>query len=508
MPDFVEKLIQVYEQERQKLENEAYQKYEHYVGLIAVDAQGKKLTHNNDVDAFRHAYTAGSLTMDWSNITQQNLLSENYEIPSWVLSDLGVNVAGLGVEVISSGEFLTKNITKINTAEFWQQLDGRRKESGMDVHNNWVGSNLSVGVFSKDQLAQKIANAIQTGDLITEPNTPFQLGEKYGTDLGSQIAGQIWAKKYGNYSGSQVAGQIWGEIFGSELGSEIANSILKKDTNIQSFLYQDLLPLPGIYIESHPVGAAPFKEHLYLVYRYVDKSGNLQEKIIRGGPARGIPFNQLNEKLDVEVDILLKDSTDSYKPGETLISRHSTRIDLPPGKDAATVWSEMIKVAEKIRQGNYDYDLLQNSNTVIRTVLDGSNFDADILLPKYLQNSDTITGDVFKETAPGFDNITSKMYSEVMGAIWGEKLGNQAGQDLSSQMLNINVNPSGSSSDHSSVDTSNGWQNGTVTAHGNWSVYMKPEILNSDGLRNVWPSYMVSNGFRPGAQDFSKFSLR
>ena len=47
-----------------KAEQESYLYYNQNIEEIPKDSQGRMIAHNNAVDAFRHAYVSGTLTMN------------------------------------------------------------------------------------------------------------------------------------------------------------------------------------------------------------------------------------------------------------------------------------------------------------------------------------------------------------------------------------------------------------------------------------------------------------
>lgn len=51
------------------------------------------------------------------------------------------------------------------------------------------------------------------------------------------------------------------------------------------------------------------------------------------------------------------------------------------------------------------------------------------------------------------------------------------------------------------------WEEGGVFGDGTYSATMASNILNSDGYFNVTPSFIVSDGWRPGAQETSTYSM-
>jgi subtilisin-like proprotein convertase family protein len=250
----------------------------------------------------------------------------------------------------------------------------------------------------------------------------------------------------------------------------------------------------GFYVGYHPT-AVPGKNHLYVVYR--DGFGGVE--FYRGGPPNETTSPDLNGNLLVESGVSLGDSIDSYKIGETPLSRHETYIPLFPGTNIEQVKQDLKDFGQSINN-KYEYNIFhddpntrfvggQNSNTLVRVY-------RDVVFKKY-SNSNLIPDGINPDDdVPGFNSVNSKLYSETVGKFWGEQIGQQLGTNLSSQMLNVNVNPSGGSSDHSNNDTSNSWQNNIAISGGNWNVAF--QNLNNNGASSVTPSSIVSDNHSPG----------
>lgn len=91
--------------------------------------------HNGPLDAFRHAYASAAMAQDYGSAT--------------------ANIFGNANEI--NGDFLH---------------DQPASEKNMDLYNNKVGRDISVGTESRDQIAEKVYSALIAGTLITDPNLP------------------------------------------------------------------------------------------------------------------------------------------------------------------------------------------------------------------------------------------------------------------------------------------------------------------------------------------------
>jgi len=144
----------------------------------------------------------------------------------------------------------------------------------------------------------------------------------------------------------------------------------------------------GIYFESTPAfNESTGQQHAYLVFR----DGKGDERVIRGGP--NVPLPPFG-RIAIQADIPLRDSKDAYEKGETPSTRQAKRLVLGD-REPRTVWNEMVKRAKEIGNARINYDLLnidvdrtdgertiltkehrgQNSNSVIRAVLENSKLD-------------------------------------------------------------------------------------------------------------------------------------
>ncbi|MBT5658794.1 MAG: hypothetical protein HOJ02_01435, partial [Rhodospirillaceae bacterium] len=148
----------------------------------------------------------------------------------------------------------------------------------------------------------------------------------------------------------------------------------------------------GIYFElaTAPGHAAHGYYHAYLVYR----DGVGKTEVIRGGP-RVLGFSS----IEVESGIPLIKSEDAYEPGETMESRQAQKLDLG-GRDPVVVWSKMKETADGIGKAEIDYDFMpdQNSNSMMRSVLDSADIPFEKAIPSGVK-----VGDL-----PGIKNDLSK----------------------------------------------------------------------------------------------------
>jgi hypothetical protein len=148
---------------RDELMEEAYEQYKIYVdelptklrpdGIIGIDAR------NNDLDAFRHAYAAGIVFIELRSITDP-ILGEKL---AREFGDLASNVLGQGYEIYNQYDnYKAAQNKKMPENEF-------SKEKNMDLWNNRVGREIATSCKTKEELAQKLAEALKHGRLITDP---------------------------------------------------------------------------------------------------------------------------------------------------------------------------------------------------------------------------------------------------------------------------------------------------------------------------------------------------
>lgn len=175
----------------------------------------------------------------------------------------------------------------------------------------------------------------------------------------------------------------------------------------------------GIYFELVPVGSSdraptgyagidavkPVNYHAYLVYR----DGEGGETVIRGGPDDSTAMGQLGPYFggaDIVIETgKLQDSSDAYDPSTTPADRYSQKLDLG-GRPPEDVRAKMEAKAKAIGQSEIDYNVnihtptvdMQNSNSVVRAVLEESDVDAYESLPDWVDP---------EEHLPGFENDLS-----------------------------------------------------------------------------------------------------
>lgn len=102
----------------------------------------------------------------------------------------------------------------------------------------------------------------------------------------------------------------------------------------------------------------------------------------------------VGDDIETESGVPLSDSKDAYVEGETPSDRLSRKIDLGDS-DPKTVWRQMGAAAASIYEQEIDYNALsQNSNSVIRHVLEAAGID-----PKEAGG-----GDFHSALYPGFHN--------------------------------------------------------------------------------------------------------
>ncbi len=153
---------------------------------------------------------------------------------------------------------------------------------------------------------------------------------------------------------------------------------------------------PGIYVEAKGVSGASKGEngalgykHLYLIYHRPDGT----TEVIRGGPSIG-----LFGKLEIETGKTQKDSSDKNDSNQP---RPSKRLDVD-AKNLDKEWASLRRRAEKIGERELEYDSIypgddvpeQNSNSVIRHLLEDGGHDIDKSLPD----------GIMKQDIPGYEN--------------------------------------------------------------------------------------------------------
>jgi hypothetical protein len=136
---------------KDKLTKEAYKYYEKYVGSIPLkilpNGKTRPDLHNSEVDAFRHAYASGIMAMEYGE-NAANALGQGYELKN---------------------DYNNYNLPDGTRKQSPEQIS---KENNMDLWNNKIGRDISVGCASNDQLASKLAKALAAGQFITNPSDP------------------------------------------------------------------------------------------------------------------------------------------------------------------------------------------------------------------------------------------------------------------------------------------------------------------------------------------------
>ena len=88
----------------------------------------------------------------------------------------------------------------------------------------------------------------------------------------------------------------------------------------------------------------------------------------------------------MQSNIPFSDSYDYYNRGTEANKRFSHKLDIDE-KNLDQVWNKMLKISDEITNEQFPYDNLpqqQNSNSVIRTILDETNFDGLQQIPHQL----------------------------------------------------------------------------------------------------------------------------
>jgi hypothetical protein len=133
---------------RDEAEAEAYEYFHNNVRPLPTGNDGKidtskKGFHNNDVDAFRHAYVSGVFTQDYSE---------------------------------NAANFLGRTNEFLNPANIYSNsIDPR--SLNMDLWNNSVGRKYGLKFKDRTGLAKAIHEALLRGELITELSDKRKYGE-------------------------------------------------------------------------------------------------------------------------------------------------------------------------------------------------------------------------------------------------------------------------------------------------------------------------------------------
>jgi hypothetical protein len=117
---------------RNKTEQEAYKYYEQYTNNVLIRNQDGTFAsqgHNNELDAFRHAYVSGVFVLEY------------------------------GATISSFMGYLNELKGDVNNQP--------QSEKNMDFWNNQVGINYASSAISKQALSELLINALRKGELIT-----------------------------------------------------------------------------------------------------------------------------------------------------------------------------------------------------------------------------------------------------------------------------------------------------------------------------------------------------
>lgn|GEM_PF-4547492 len=109
-----------------------------------------KDVYNNDVDAFRHAYASGVITMHFG--------------------ESAANLLGEGVEMLGGLRDSFKKAFHISTTDPEQYV----REKNMDLWNNRVGREIALNSVTKAAFVRNLAEALKTGKLIINPTTDMR----------------------------------------------------------------------------------------------------------------------------------------------------------------------------------------------------------------------------------------------------------------------------------------------------------------------------------------------
>ena len=100
----------------------------HYISLYGLSGE-----HNGNADAFRHAYVSAAMTQDYGSVA--------------------ANLAGQANELRGD----------------WNGQPAA--EQNIDLYNNEIGRGLASGTLTRAQIATATLNALNSGQLITNPNS-------------------------------------------------------------------------------------------------------------------------------------------------------------------------------------------------------------------------------------------------------------------------------------------------------------------------------------------------
>lgn len=166
---------------------------------------------------------------------------------------------------------------------------------------------------------------------------------------------------------------------------------------------------PGIYLEKKPVVPTrdllgflmskipPAKgyaesDHNLLVYK--DENG--QERVIRGGPVYDQNIRNIITKgasrIETQVDVPRGQSLDKYEKGTEPHTRLAKKLNIPAGQEAA-VWKKFKGTATQINDLGINYKNpayqrnIQNSNSVVNTILQQNGFGSKSDIPDFARKS-------------------------------------------------------------------------------------------------------------------------
>ncbi|MFV0625985.1 MAG: hypothetical protein ACK5N8_01370 [Alphaproteobacteria bacterium] len=165
----------------------------------------------------------------------------------------------------------------------------------------------------------------------------------------------------------------------------------------------------GIFVASKHVDWNPAlwgdyhnAEHLYLIY--IDGLGN--KKVLRGGMLNQDGIQKMltkeGSRIETQRDTNLNTSYDKYEKNSNFKTRYHKKLNISEDK-LEQEWNKMNKIAKIVEYGNIRYqnpikEPIQNSNSVIRTVLEEAGYDYKRALPNEV-----------KDKVPGYEtNLFSK----------------------------------------------------------------------------------------------------
>lgn len=123
--NFIEEIFET----KEKAKDESYKYFHENIHPIERDEEGRLKVHNNDVDAFRHAYVSGVMTQIYGGV--------------------GANILGQLKEI--QGDI---------------ENNQPPEEKNMDLWNNAVGRKYGDQTHSRNKLADLLKQALKNGELI------------------------------------------------------------------------------------------------------------------------------------------------------------------------------------------------------------------------------------------------------------------------------------------------------------------------------------------------------